>query len=114
MNAHPLVSFCGLYCGACGKYIKGTCAGCAGNEKAAWCGVRSCCLKKNIASCADCSDYPNPYDCADLNNFISKVIGFLKRSDRIKGIRYIREHGYEAFARHMAERNLQCMKKSDR
>jgi hypothetical protein len=31
-----LVAHCGLYCGACGAYLKGRCPGCHENVKAGW------------------------------------------------------------------------------
>ncbi|MBN2144478.1 MAG: DUF3795 domain-containing protein, partial [Candidatus Aureabacteria bacterium] len=52
-----LVAFCGLYCGACGRYLKNKCPGCVGNEKAAWCSVRTCCLENHFSSCAECRDF---------------------------------------------------------
>ena len=36
-----LVGYCGLYCGACGKYLNGKCRGCHDNVKATWCKVWS-------------------------------------------------------------------------
>ena len=32
-----LIGYCGLYCGACKRYLKDKCPGCHKNEKAAWC-----------------------------------------------------------------------------
>ena len=50
-----LVARCGLYCGACGSYLKGRCPGCRENVKATWCKVRACCGEHSYASCADCT-----------------------------------------------------------
>jgi len=49
-----LVAYCGLYCGACGSYLRETCPGCHQNEKAEWCKVRVCCIDNQYLSCADC------------------------------------------------------------
>lgn len=51
-----LIAACGLYCGACRKYLAEKCPGCRLNEKAAWCKIRSCffCLKtirRNASRC---------------------------------------------------------------
>jgi hypothetical protein len=106
-----LVACCGLYCGACKKYLRGSCPGCRENHKASWCAVRTCCLEKKIASCADCQEFANPRDCAKFNSFISRVIGFVLRSDRAKCIDAIKKQGYEAFAAEMASKRLQSLRR---
>ena len=55
------IAACGLYCGACRKYLNGKCPGCKQNEKATWCKIRQCCIEKEIHSCADCT--MNVKDC---------------------------------------------------
>lgn len=107
-----LVSFCGLYCGSCGKYTKGKCPGCAKNEKATWCKIRSCCLEKGISSCADCNEFDDVKDCKKFDNFVAKMFEFVFKSDRKAGIRMIKESGYEEFAKHMAENSLVSIKKT--
>lgn len=42
------IAACGLYCGACRKYLKGKCLGCRQNDKAAWCKIRQCCQAKGF------------------------------------------------------------------
>jgi len=105
------IAFCGLYCEACGKYKNGKCPGCAKNEKASWCGIRKCCLNNEYKSCADCSTYPDPMKCKLYNNPISRVIGFVLRSNRSGCIEYIRENGYENYAEHMASEGNMTMKR---
>lgn len=77
-----LVAFCGLYCGACGSYLKERCPGCAANNKASWCGIRKCCKGKGILSCAECTDFADAMDCRKFNNLMSKLFGLVFRSDR--------------------------------
>jgi hypothetical protein len=101
-----LAAYCGLYCGACGSYLKERCPGCHKNEKASWCKVRACCIENNIATCADCPDFSDPNDCRKYNNIISKVVGFVLRSNRSACIRQIKEIGVEGHAKKMAE--LKC------
>lgn len=101
-----LVSMCGLYCGSCPKYLKEKCPGCEGYEKATWCKIRSCCLNNGYTSCADCKAYTDVMDCSKFNNFFSRIIGFILRSDRKAGISMIKEKGYEGFAAFMAENSL--------
>ncbi len=98
-----LVARCGLYCGACKKYQKGSCPGCQGNEKATWCKVRTCCLEHDYSSCAMCDDFPDPQRCKKFNNFFSRIIGFVLRSDRRACILQIKESGLDEHARRMAE-----------
>lgn len=109
-----LVAACGLYCGACGSYRKGRCPGCAGNETATWCGVRACCRKNGFATCAECRDHANPADCPTFHNFISRVIGFVLRSDRAACIRQIRKLGVAGHAQAMAGSGRQTLPRGTR
>lgn len=104
------IAFCGLYCGACGKYLKESCRGCEGNEKATWCKVRSCCMENGYKSCADCTII-DPAECKKLNNFIAKVFGLIFKSDRKACIDYIKNNGYEAFATAMANNKTMTFKR---
>jgi hypothetical protein len=106
-----LVACCGLYCGACGSYLKGKCPGCAKNEKASWCKVRSCCSANTYASCADCTLVPDLMDCGKFNNFISKIFAVVMRSNRPACIRAIKRDGREAFARDMAGKKIMTIKR---
>lgn len=111
INDPKLVAACGLYCGACGKYKSGKCLGCKENEKATWCTVRTCCKGKGITTCAECAECPDPMACKKFNNFFSKIIGFVLRSDRKACICRIKEIGAEGFAKEMAEKNAQTIKR---
>jgi len=110
-NDPKMIAACGLYCGACGKFKKGKCPGCAGNEKASWCTVRTCCKEKNIATCAECDEFSDCRQCAKHNNFISRMIGLVLRSNRSACIRRIKEVGPVAYAQEMSEKNMQSIKK---
>ena len=105
-----LIACCGLYCGACGKYLKGACLGCKGNEKASWCKVRKCCLENNYATCADCQ-IGDPESCKKLDNFISRIISLFTKSDRKACIHCIKEKGPEAYAQKMTEEKSHAIKK---
>lgn len=94
------VAACGLYCGACTKYVKGKCPGCRENGRASWCAVRSCCLERGYASCADCTIVPLA-ECRKFNFWVAKVFSALFRSDRAACIARIREIGPAAFAQEM-------------
>ena len=106
-----LVAYCGLYCGACYRYKKGSCAGCHKNEKASWCKVRTCCVENSLTSCADCSSFKDPQDCAGYNNIIAKIFGFIFRSDRAACIRQIRELGLARHAAKMAAAGVVTIKR---
>ncbi len=108
-----LISYCGLYCGACSSYKKGKCPGCVANEKASWCKVRTCNMKKGINSCAECDEFDEVNDCKKFNNFISKAFGFFLNSDRRKGILYIRSQGREVFASHMIKTDRVSLKRRE-
>jgi hypothetical protein len=105
-----LIAFCGLYCGACGAYLKGKCPGCRENVKATWCKLRTCCLDKSFLSCADCKEV-ELMECKKYNNFISKVMGFILNSNRSACIERIKVVGYENFATEMAKEKKQTIKR---
>ena len=105
-----LVAKCGLYCGACKRYLKGACPGCAGNHRATWCKVRSCTTEHGFGNCADCTLKPI-VSCKELNSFVAKVFGFIFRSDRRACVERIRAIGPESFAREMAELKLVSIKR---
>jgi hypothetical protein len=102
-----LVAHCGLYCAACGSYLKGKCPGCHENSKAGWCKVRACCIEHHYTSCADCTEFSDPNDCSKFNNFMSKMMGLILNSNRQACILKIRELGLDGYAAFMTERKLQ-------
>ena len=104
-----LVAHCGLYCAACRAYRRGRCPGCADNEKAAWCKVRTCCQDNDYATCDECAEFADPRRCRKFHNLISRIVGFVLRSDRSKCIERIRAVGPEAFAREMADKRAQTL-----
>ena len=106
-----LIAYCGLYCGACGKYLRGKCPGCMENEKASWCKVRSCCIEHNYVTCADCQIKNDISECKEFNNFMAKLFGFIFRSDRAACIRLIAEKGLDNYATYMAENQIQSIRK---
>ena len=105
------IAYCGLYCGACHKFLKGKCPGCHNNEKAGWCKVRKCCMQKKISSCADCDEYANAKECKMHNNFFGKVFAVLFNSDRYACLDLIKAEGYENFAKFMGENQLTTLKR---
>lgn len=110
--ANPeLVAYCGLYCGACKRFLKGKCPGCHDNVKASWCGIRKCCIELGYMSCADCTDFADPSDCKKFDNFISKIFGLLFRSDRRACISQIKDLGLKAHAENMAAGKRHTIKK---
>lgn len=104
------IAYCGLYCAACSRFIKGKCLGCQRNDKASWCKVRKCCMQKNIASCADCDECTNAKDCKLHNNFMSKLFALVFKSDRYACLQMIKDEGYDNFAKFMAENQLATIK----
>lgn len=103
------IAACGLYCGACRKFLAERCPGCKQNEKASWCKIRTCCKANQFHTCAECSK--DVKTCGLYSNWVGKVFAFLFRSDRPACIRYIKERGEQAFAEEMTKRKCQTMKK---
>jgi hypothetical protein len=101
-NDASLIAFCGLYCGACGAYLREKCLGCRENTKAGWCKIRLCCGENKYKSCADCTGFKDVDDCGKFNNIISRVFGFVFRSNRKACIEQIRSKGLKAHAEIMS------------
>ncbi len=115
-NENPLklnvIAFCGLFCTNCKSYIKGKCPGCQENNKASWCKIRTCCMEKKIASCAECEEFVFPNDCKKYNNVFARVIGFVTKTDRSKCIETIRKEGADKFAIYMSGNGKMSLPKS--
>ena len=103
------IAACGLYCGACRKFLNGKCPGCKENEKASWCKIRKCCRERGIHTCAECDK--DVKECKIHNNLVGKLFAFLFNSDRAACIHFIKEHGEDAFAKTMADDSQMTMKK---
>lgn len=120
-NNPQQIAACGLYCGACRKFINGKCAGCQPSEEDnpglnqslskgfQRCKIRKCCRVKGVHTCAACDK--DVKECKVHDNFVGKVFALLFNSDRAACIRYIKENGEEAFAEKMAQENQMTMKR---
>lgn len=106
MAAEPsavIVGCCGLVCSNCGAYTRGRCQGCHSDKPMfARCPVKACVKFRQYSTCADCSVYHDLKQCGKLHNFISRIIGFLFRSNRIGNLQLIRRIGLEMFKVHKA------------
>ncbi|MBN1960400.1 MAG: DUF3795 domain-containing protein [Deltaproteobacteria bacterium] len=98
-----LVAYCGLYCGACKKYLDSHCPGCHENTKASWCLVRKCCQQHQYLSCADCQEFSDPAACGKFSNIFAKIFGFIFKSDRKACIAKIKELGLNQYASFMCK-----------
>ncbi len=102
------IAYCGLYCGACSKFLSGKCPGCHENIKASWCSIRTCCMENKRQSCADCT-LEDVQECGKFNNLIGRIFGVVFNSNRAACIQMIREKGYEGFAIEMSHRRRQSL-----
>ena len=102
------IAACGLYCGACRKFMSGRCPGCKDNEKASWCKIRQCCNTKGYNTCAECER--DIIKCTTYSNLLSKICGLIFNSDRPACISYIKEYGEMAYAEKMAKQKCQTIK----
>lgn len=105
-----LVAFCGLYCGTCKRYLKGKCLGCAKNEKATWCKIRTCNIELGISNCSECV-ITDRSSCKKLNNPVGKLFEFVFRSDRIASLQFIQEKGIKAYSQKMCSLGQMSFKK---
>jgi len=104
-----LVAYCGLYCGTCSKFKNGKCDGCAANEKATWCKIRTCNIENNFTNCSQCT-ITTPEDCKKLNNAIGKVFKFIFKTDRLASLQYIKNSGELQYAEKMVSLNQMSIK----
>ena len=112
ITADPaLVAYCGLYCGACRSYLNEKCPGCAANEKATWCKIRSCNKEHGQSTCAECKEVQEVMSCKKFNNVISKIFGLIFRSDRNACISQIKSLGLDGHAAKMAAEKKQTIRK---
>jgi len=111
VSSPALVAYCGLYCGACGSYLRERCPGCHENEKAKWCRVRICCIENQYLSCAECKELDNPKDCKKFENMFARLASLIFRSDRHACIRQIEELGIQGHADNMTEHRRQTIKR---
>ncbi len=97
-DAH--IAACGLFCTNCGKFAKGSCAGCQEAPGFGRCAVRLCCAEKHITNCAECPDFKAPRDyreCKKVHNVISRVISLFTGSDRPSALALLRDKGQDAY-----------------
>jgi hypothetical protein len=104
-----LIARCGLYCGACRKFLRGSCPGCAQNSRASWCKVRNCCQEHGYTSCANCEFHSDPGTCHTFNNLIAKLFGLVFNSNRAACIAKLRVLGPDGYAEFMAFRKCQSL-----
>lgn len=105
-----LIAHCGLYCGACPRYLKGKCAGCRENEKLTWCKIKTCNKENGYHSCADCK-LMEFEKCRLNHNFMSKLFALILGSDRDACIARIKEVGHETFAMEMTQLGSHTIKR---
>ncbi len=93
-----IVAYCGLVCSDCGAFKKLKCHGCHSDKPMFGnCPVRKCAVDGNYGTCAECREFEDLKRCRKLNNFVSKLMGFVFRTDRIGNLKRIREIGLEKF-----------------
>ena len=110
MNEVKLISYCGLYCGACKKYIHSKCSGCRNNQQATWCNIRKCCIQNGFKSCADCTYFEDVMLCNKFNNLISRAFSIVFRTQK-SCIERIKLTGYPDYADFMSRNNWQVIRK---
>lgn len=112
-----LVSYCGLYCGACPTY-KENCDGCRSDSPLHavgfhTCKIRPCCLENQYSSCADCKKYATVKSCKKYNPFLMRFVEYISGTSRQKSIEMIKEEGITAFTEYMACKEWVTMKTKD-
>lgn len=98
-GSKAIVACCGLVCSECGAFKKSRCQGCH-SEKPMFknCPVKKCVSDNSFKTCAQCGAYSNLKQCRKLHNPISRIFGFIFRTNRIGNLEQIRADGFEKFA----------------
>ena len=98
-NKLKLVAPCGLYCGECLGFQRGTCDGCRSGSGECLkyrkiCGIFECCIiKKKLELCNQCNQFP----CKKFNKFFetpewySEVVNNLKRIKKVGLKKWLKE-----------------------
>ncbi len=93
-----IIACCGLVCSKCGMFLKQKCHGCLGDKPMfATCPIKPCNKEKKYSTCAQCKEYKDLKDCKKLYNWISRIIGFVFRTNRIANLNRIRKIGMDKF-----------------
>jgi hypothetical protein len=97
-TGESIIACCGLVCSECGAYIKQKCPGCHSDKPMFRnCPVKKCVIERSYVTCADCTEYTDLKLCKKLNSFVSKIFGWIFKSDRIGNCNKIRANGMEEF-----------------
>lgn len=63
------------------------------------CKVKKCCIDRQFSTCAECNEFANLRECRNLHNLISRIFGFIFRTNRIGNLNRIRELGIDQFTK---------------
>jgi hypothetical protein len=102
----PTIGACGIDCGLCPRhYTDGAsrCPGCGGEgfgQKHPPCGFLTCCVKKGLAVCAECGEFP----CKRFDREDGRRDSFVLHRRVMPNQYLIREIGLDAFLAKQAER----------
>ncbi len=109
-ESQSLASACGVYCGGCPSYKKGTCYGCASQNKtqkriSKWnCKIRKCCLEKNkLTFCYECKDFP-----CKIRKYLDTRYKNKYKIDLIENSLKIKEIGLEQWLKEQ-EKKYKCL-----
>ena len=103
------IAACGLYCGACRKFLAEKCSDV--NQIKKQLGVKSAHVAKKTSLILVLNAPHDVRECKLFSNWISKVFAFLFNSDRSACISYIKEQGEQAFAEEMTKRKCQTIRR---
>ncbi len=109
--SEKLIAYCGLYCGACPRHLKGKCPGCHTTTGSNWCKVKPCNSEHGYNGCFECTKFPNVADCTPFNPMIIRLGEWLSHTSRKACIDRIKEQGQTAFTQYMSEQRWVSIKK---
>lgn len=99
-----IVARCGLVCSFCGSHVKGKCPGCHSDQAMfRGCPVKACTQKRQARTCADCADHADLRQCSILYSRISRFIGWIFGTNRVRNLEEIRRLGWEGFCKERSQ-----------
>jgi hypothetical protein len=93
----------------CSKLLKGSCPGCAANEKTGLVQGPPCCKEHATPAAPTARRVRDPRQCARFDNLLARLVGLVLGTSRAGCIDRIREAGPEQFAREMADARRQSL-----
>jgi hypothetical protein len=104
LKTYPTIGCCGLDCGLCPRFYTvgpSRCPGCAGPDffnKHPSCSFITCCVKKNLEVCAECSEFPcSKFKSEEEYQRLQGSSSYPSSRKIIPNLNFVKKHGIKKF-----------------